>query len=49
MQNILSAELQLLKSQINPHFFFNTLNNLYALAQDYNNTELASEIHTLRI
>lgn len=27
----ISTELSYLKSQINPHFFFNTLNNIYAL------------------
>ena len=31
----LETELTLLKQQINPHFFFNTLNNLYALSIDH--------------
>jgi len=30
----LQTELQLLKSQVNPHFLFNTLNNLYSLSLD---------------
>lgn len=30
----LTRELALLKSQMSPHFFFNTLNNLYALSLD---------------
>jgi two-component system, LytTR family, sensor kinase len=30
----IGAELQVLKSQVNPHFFFNTLNSLYSLSLD---------------
>lgn len=38
----LTSELRFLKSQINPHFLFNTLNNLYALT--LKKSDLAPEI-----
>lgn len=38
----LSSELSMLKSQMQPHFFFNTLNNLYALT--LKKSDLAPEV-----
>jgi two-component system LytT family sensor kinase len=42
-----SVELALLKTQINPHFLFNTLNNLYSMAIEKNASELADSIAQL--
>lgn len=43
----LSTEIKFLKSQINPHFLFNTLNNLFSMAQGNGNEELADGISRL--
>lgn len=39
--DVKESELQLLKSQVNPHFLFNTLNTLYATALSENATKTA--------
>jgi len=43
----LSTEIRFLRSQINPHFLFNTLNNLFSMAQKKGNDELADGISKL--
>lgn len=43
----LQSELSLVKSQIRPHFFFNTLNNMYSMALEAENEQLADGIQNL--
>jgi hypothetical protein len=41
------TELKFLRSQVNPHFLFNTLNNLFSMAQKDGNERLADKIAQL--
>ncbi len=43
----LTTELNYLRSQIHPHFFFNTLNNLFSLAQQRGQVELSTALSRL--
>lgn len=45
-QRQVATELSLLKAQINPHFFFNTLNNIYALTH-INADQARAALHRL--
>lgn len=45
-QEMAEAQLNLLKSQVHPHFIFNTLNNIYSYAVQ-NNSKTADLIHKL--
>ncbi len=43
----MQSELALIRSQLRPHFFFNTLNNRYSMALDTKNEPLADGIQNL--
>lgn len=47
IESQLSTELKYLKTQVNPHFLFNTLNNLFSIAQKNKDEETANGISKL--
>ena len=47
VQEKMRADIDLLRSQINPHFFFNALNNIYAIAQRNKDEEAGQAIMKL--
>ncbi|MEO6541700.1 MAG: histidine kinase [Ferruginibacter sp.] len=47
IENQFSTELMFLKNQVNPHFLFNTLNNLFSIAQRNKDMETADGISRL--
>ncbi len=47
VQEKMRADIDLLRSQINPHFFFNALNNIYAISQRNKDDEAGQAIMKL--
>jgi len=47
LQEKMRADIDLLRSQINPHFFFNALNNIYAITQRNKDDEAGQAIMKL--
>ena len=47
IQEKLETQYAFLKAQVNPHFLYNALNNIYSMAVQKNQTEIASGLENL--